>query len=108
MRDLRILIVDDEPLVRDAIRHGLQSVPGIEVIGECDSGRRAIESILSTRPDLVLLDVQMQDCTGLDVIRHIGPEHMPPVVFITAYDQYAVKAFELNAVDYLLKPFDQE
>jgi two-component system, LytTR family, response regulator len=108
MNNLRVLIVDDESLVRDGIRNGLAGLDGVEVIGECESGSQAISAILSQHPDVVLLDVQMQDCTGLDVIRQIGPERMPVVVFITAYDEYAVKAFELNAVDYLLKPFDEE
>jgi two-component system LytT family response regulator len=108
MNSLRLLIVDDEPLVRDGIRHGLASLEGIDVIGECESGAQAIDVILSQHPDLVLLDVQMQNCTGLDVVRQVGPNRMPPVVFITAYDEYAVQAFELNAVDYLLKPFDEE
>ena len=108
MTRLRVLIVDDEPLVRDGIRNGLKALPDVDVLGECSSGRQAIEAISSKEPNLVLLDVEMQDCSGLDVVRHIGPEQMPLVIFITAYDQYAVKAFELNAVDYLLKPFDEE
>lgn len=108
MNNLRLLIVDDEPLIRDGIRSGLSTIEGIEVIGECDSGSQAKEKILSARPDLVLLDVQMPDCSGLDVVRQIGPRQMPAVVFVTAYDEYAVSAFELNAVDYLLKPFDEE
>jgi two-component system, LytTR family, response regulator len=108
MNHLRVLIVDDEPLVRQGIRHGLSAVDGIEMIGECGSGVEAAAAILSQRPDLVLLDVQLQDCTGLDVVAQIGPQNMPPVIFITAYDEYAVKAFELNAVDYVLKPFDDE
>jgi two-component system LytT family response regulator len=108
MRTLRLLIVDDEPLVRESIRNGVAGIAGVEVIGECESGSQAIDAILSKQPDLVLLDVRMQDCTGLDVIRRIGPEGMPPVIFITAYEEHAVKAFELNAVDYLLKPFDEE
>lgn len=104
---LRLLIVDDEPLVRDGIRRGLASVPGIEILAECSSGSEAIASIHALQPDLVLLDVQMFDMTGLDVIAQIGPQQMPAVIFVTAYDEYAVKAFELNAVDYLLKPFDE-
>jgi two-component system, LytTR family, response regulator len=105
---LRVLIVDDEPLIRAGIRNGLSSVDGIELSGECDSGSQAIDVILSHRPDLVLLDVQMNDCNGLEVIRQVGAERMSPVIFVTAYDEYAVKAFELNAVDYLLKPFDEK
>jgi two-component system LytT family response regulator len=106
--NLRVLIVDDEPLIRQGIRDGLSGYEGVEITGECDSGLRAIDTILSDRPDLVLLDVQMPDCTGLDVVRDVGPLRMPAVIFVTAYDQYAVSAFELNAVDYLLKPFDDE
>jgi two-component system LytT family response regulator len=103
-----VLIVDDEPLIRQGIRNGLSGCEGIEIAGECDSGLQAIDTILSARPDLVLLDVQMPDCTGLDVVRDVGPQRMPAVIFVTAYDQYAVSAFELNAVDYLLKPFDDD
>ncbi|MGA3350234.1 MAG: LytTR family DNA-binding domain-containing protein [Candidatus Sulfotelmatobacter sp.] len=108
MNSLRVLIVDDEPLIRQGIRNGLSGCEGIEIAGECDSGLQAIDTILSARPDLVLLDVQMPDCTGLDVVRDVGPQRMPAVIFVTAYDQYAVSAFELNAVDYLLKPFDDD
>jgi two-component system, LytTR family, response regulator len=108
MTSLRFLIVDDEPLIRQGIRNGLVGIEGIESIGECESGSQATEAILSQDPDLVLLDVQMPDCTGLEVVRRVGPQRMPAVVFITAYDEYAVSAFELNAVDYLLKPFDDD
>lgn len=108
MSNLQLLIVDDEPLIREGIRNGLSAIEGVEVMGECDSGAHAAEMILSTRPDLVLLDVQMPDCTGLEVVRRVGPQRMPAVIFVTAYDKYAVTAFELNAVDYLLKPFDDE
>jgi two-component system, LytTR family, response regulator len=103
---LRLLIVDDEPLIRDGIRNGLSTIDGIEIAGECESGAQAVAMIHSASPDLVLLDVQMPDGTGLDVVNQIGPERMPAVIFVTAYDEYAVQAFELNAVDYLLKPFD--
>lgn len=106
MSPLRLLIVDDEHLVRKGIRHDLSVLKNIEIVGECASGKEAVTAILSQKPDLVLLDVQMQDCTGLEVVEQIGPQNMPAVVFVTAYDEYAVKAFELNAVDYLLKPFD--
>lgn len=108
MSSLRLLIVDDEPLIRTGIRNGLAGIDHIQVAGECGSVEQASQAILSVKPDLVLLDVQMQDGTGLDVVQQIGPEQMPPVIFITAYDEYAVKAFELNAVDYLLKPFDED
>ena len=102
MTSLRVLIVDDEPLIRSGIRHGLAGLEGIDIMGECESGSQAVETILQQRPDVVLLDVQLSDCTGLDVVREVGLPRMPAVVFVTAYDEYAVKAFELNAVDYLL------
>jgi two-component system LytT family response regulator len=107
MNKLQLLIVDDEPLIRRGIRSGLASVDGVEIAGECESGAEAIQAILSKRPDIVLLDVKMPDGDGLEVIRQVGAQRMPVVIFFTAYDEYAVKAFELNAVDYLLKPFDE-
>jgi two-component system, LytTR family, response regulator len=105
---IRTLIVDDEPLAREWARNGLQDEPDLEIIGECGEGEEAIQAIQSSHPDLVLLDVQMPGCSGLDVVHEIGAAQMPAIIFITAYDEYAVKAFELNAVDYLLKPFDEE
>jgi len=108
MSNLRLLIVDDEPVIRLGIRSGIAKIGGIEIVGECETGAQAIESILSGRPDVVFLDMRLPDSTGLDVVEHVGPQHMPLVVFVTAYDAYAVQAFELNAVDYLLKPFDQK
>jgi len=101
-----VLIVDDEPLIRAGIREGLAGMAQIEIVGESGTGAEAMSQLSSQSVDLVLLDVQMQDCTGLDVVERIGPDRMPAVIFVTAYDEYAVKAFELNAVDYLLKPFD--
>jgi two-component system LytT family response regulator len=106
MNLLQVLIVDDEPLIRAGIRAGLAGMPHIEVVAECGSGTEAMQILSSQAIDLVLLDVQMQDCTGLDVVERIGPDRMPALIFVTAYDEYAVRAFELNAVDYLLKPFD--
>ena len=106
MATLRALIVDDEPLIRLGIRRALDEVPDVEVSGECGSGPDAIAAIEATTPDLVVLDVQMPGCSGLDVVRQVGPAHMPAVIFLTAYDEYAVQAFEVNAVDYLLKPFE--
>jgi two-component system LytT family response regulator len=107
MNKLRLLLVDDEPLIRKGIRHALAGIPDLEVVGECSAGNEAIQAISSSCPDLVLLDVQMPDCSGLDVVREIGPKNMPPVIFITAYDEYAVSAFECNAIDYVLKPFEE-
>ena len=107
MNSLRLLIVDDEPLIRRGIRKDLSEIPSVQVVGECECVADAVDAIRSNRPDLVLLDVQLPDGTGFDVVRQVGPEHMPAVVFVTAYDKYAIRAFEVNAVDYLLKPFDE-
>ena len=106
MRKLRLLIVDDEPLIRNGIRRILSTVDGIELVAEAGSGKEAVHAIFAERPDLVLLDVEMSDCSGLDVVREVGVKRMPPVIFVTAHDDYAVNAFELNAVDYVLKPFE--
>lgn len=107
-RLLRILIVDDEPLARQRLLDLLEDRKGVEVVGQATSGREAIQAIRTLQPDLVFLDVQMPGITGLDVVREIGPEQMPFTIFVTAYDQYALKAFEVAALDYLLKPFDDE
>ncbi len=107
MNSLRLLIVDDEPLIRAGIREDLDGMPSVEVSGECGSVAEAVAAIRSVRFDLVLLDVQLPDGTGFDVVREIGPPRMPAVVFVTAYDNYAIQAFEVNALDYLLKPFDE-
>jgi len=108
MNPLRLLIADDEPLIRSGIRAIASRMPGVEVAGECENGAETIRSLREQRVDLVLLDVRMPDMSGLEVVREVGPQRMPMVVFVTAYDEYAVRAFELNAVDYLLKPFDDE
>ncbi len=100
------LIVDDEKLARDLLREYLEGFPEIEILGECDQGNDAVEKIDKLKPDLLFLDVQMPGMTGFDVLEDI--EHEPYVIFTTAYDQYAIKAFEKNAVDYLLKPLDEE
>jgi two-component system LytT family response regulator len=105
---LRALVVDDEPLIRLGIRRALEVTAGVEVCGECASSIEAIGAIEAKAPDLVVLDVQMPGCSGLEVVRQIGPARMPPVIFLTAYDEYAVQAFDVNAVDYLLKPFEPE
>ena len=107
MKKFRLLIIDDEPLIRSGIRDGLSACEDVEVTGECGSVSEAVDAIRSDELDLVLLDVELPDGTGFDVIRRIGPDRMPAVVFVTAYDKYAIRAFEVNAVDYLLKPFDQ-
>ncbi len=107
-RNLRILIVDDEPLARQRLEDLLQQEAGVEIVGTADNGDAAIQGIRDWKPDLLFLDVQMPGKTGLDVVREIGAEAMPATIFVTAYDQYALKAFELAAVDYLVKPFDDE
>lgn len=100
------LIIDDEKLARELLREYLEAYPQIEIIGECSKGTEAVEQINKLKPDLIFLDVQMPGMSGFDVLDEI--EHEPYVIFATAYDQYAIKAFERNAVDYLLKPLDQE
>jgi two-component system LytT family response regulator len=102
----RVLIVDDEAPARARLRHFLQSESDFEIIGECANGRQAIENIRRDKPDLVFLDVQMPRVSGFDVCEAV-PE-MPMVIFVTAFDQYALKAFEVHAMDYLLKPFDRD
>jgi two-component system, LytTR family, response regulator len=108
MPRLRVLIADDEPLNRLGIRRALEAMPGVAVAGECGAVSDVVASIERDPPDLVVLDVQMPGGTGLDVVRTLGPSRMPPVIFVTAFDAYAVEAFEVNAVDYVLKPFDPE
>ena len=105
---IRTLIVDDEPLARERLRGLLDDRSDVRVVGEAEDGLDAAEAIREQEPDLVVLDVQMPGMNGIDVIEEVGREHMPVTVFVTAYDQYAIKAFDLAAVDYLLKPFDDE
>ncbi len=105
---VRTLIVDDEPLARERLRTLLDQQKDIEVIGECGDGREAVEAIESERPQLVFLDVQMPEMDGFEVLETVGAERMPPVIFVTAFDQYALRAFEAHALDYILKPFDAE
>ncbi len=104
---IRALIVDDEPLARERIRTLLRKEPDIEVVAECGDGSRAVTAIEKQRPDLVFLDVQMPEADGFEVVEAIGAERMPAVIFVTAYDKYALRAFEVSALDYLLKPFDR-
>ncbi len=103
---LQALIVDDEPLARERLRGLLTDVPDAAVVGEAEDGPAAVEAIRQTQPTLVFLDVQMPGMSGIDVIEEVGREAMPVTIFVTAYDQYAIKAFDLSAIDYLLKPFD--
>jgi two-component system LytT family response regulator len=101
---IRALVVDDEPVARSHLRALLEDRGDVQVIGECGDGLTAVERIRSLGPDLVLLDVQMPELDGLGVVRAVGPDRMPPVVFVTAHDQHAVDAFEVHALDYVLKP----
>lgn len=105
---LRVLIVDDESLARTMVHKMLLDQPGIEVVGECENGLEAISAIRTYRPDIVFLDVQMPEIDGFAVLKAIEPEHLPHIIFVTAYDRYAVRAFEVYALDYILKPFDRE
>lgn len=105
---LRVIIVDDEELARRGIRTRLQRSPDVEIVAECGNGRQAIDAIRRFAPDLVFLDVQMPGKTGFDVIEAIGGTAFPYVIFVTAHDRYAIRAFEVNALDYLLKPIDDE
>lgn len=105
---IRVLIVDDEALARERIRSLLNSIAGIEIVGECSDGVQAVDAIHTLNPDLVFLDVQMPEMDGFAVVSAVGVASMPTVIFVTAYDDYAIKAFEIHALDYLLKPFDRE
>ncbi len=108
MRRIRTLIVDDEPAARDGMRHLLAADPEIVLEGECSNGREAAAAIRDTSPDLVFLDVQMPQLDGFGVLRQVGVERAPAVVFVTAFDQYALRAFDVHAIDYLLKPFTDD
>jgi two-component system LytT family response regulator len=105
----RVLIADDEPLARERLRTLIKEVePGMDIVGEAVDGTSAAESIVALNPDIVFLDVQMPGADGFDVIEAVGPERMPFVIFVTAFDRYALRAFDVHALDYLLKPFDRE
>ena len=104
---MRVLIVDDEPLARQEVRALLaETADDVEVVGECDNAVEAIAAVNRLRPDAVFLDIQMPRISGLEMVRMLDPEHIPAIVFLTAYDEYAVRAFETDACDYLLKPTD--
>jgi two-component system LytT family response regulator len=105
--NLRVIIVDDEPLARERVRTFLADEPDVEIAAECADGAEAVEQIEKLRPDVVFLDVQMPRLNGFEVLEAIGAEAMPAVVFTTAHDDHAIRAFEVSAVDYLLKPFKQ-
>jgi two-component system LytT family response regulator len=105
---IRALVVDDEPLARQRIEDLLRHEADVELVGTAGDGRAAVDAIRSLRPDLVFLDVQMPGLTGLQVVDAVGAEAMPATIFVTAYDRHAIRAFEVAAVDYLVKPFDDE
>lgn len=105
---LRVLVVDDEPLARDCVRLGLANEPGVEIVGECEDGASAVVAIQRLEPEVVFLDVQLPEQDGFSIIERVGTDRMPVVVFVTAFDRYAVRAFEQHALDYVLKPFDNE
>jgi two-component system LytT family response regulator len=105
---VKVVIVDDEPLAREGLRALLAGDREVEVVAECADGQVAIDAIRRTKPDIVFLDVQMPDLDGFDVLRALAGEPLPAVVFVTAYDKYALRAFDVHAVDYLLKPFHDE
>ena len=106
MAELRALLVDDEPLARRGLRHALARHPDVGVCGECRDGREAVAAIRELRPQLVLLDVQMPELDGFGVLREVGADAVPAVIFTTAFDTFAVRAFDVHAVDYLVKPFE--
>jgi two-component system LytT family response regulator len=105
---VKVLIVDDEPLARERIRTLLAARKDVTILGECGDGRSAARAIREMSPDLVFLDVQMPEMDGFAVLEELGQEALPAVIFVTAFDQYAIRAFEVCALDYLLKPFDPE
>jgi two-component system LytT family response regulator len=108
VKKIRALIVDDEPLARERLRAMMRAEDSVEIVGECGSGPEAIQMIRNTPLDLVFLDMEMPGCDGLQVIAGIPVEARPAIVFATAYEGFAIEAFEVNAIDYLLKPFDRE
>lgn len=107
-REFRVLIADDEPLARQRLEDLLAQQEGVVVAGTAGNGHEAVRMIRSLQPDIAFLDVQMPGLTGTEVVREVGPAHMPVTIFVTAYDHYALKAFELAALDYLVKPFEDE
>ena len=108
MRKIRTLIVDDEPIARRGIRRELEEDNDIEIIGECSNGGEAVIVIQEKSPDLVFLDMQMPELSGIDIVEAVGVERMPTVIFVTAFDNYALQAFDVFALDYLLKPFNSD
>jgi two-component system, LytTR family, response regulator len=105
---IRTLIVDDEPLARERIRRMLTDVSDVEIIGEAESGKEAVAFINEKKPELIILDIQIPEMNGFEVLQSVGAENVRAVIFVTAYDHYAIQAFEIHALDYLLKPFGEE
>jgi len=108
MKTLRTLIVDDEELARRGLEIRLQKIPGVAIVGQCRNGREALAAVTDSSPDLMFLDIQMPGMDGFDVLRKMSGSNMPIVVFVTAFDEYAIRAFDANALDYLLKPINDE
>ena len=106
--ELRVIVVDDEPLARELVRDILLPIPDLTIVGECGDGLTATSEIARLHPDLVLLDVQMPEVDGFDVLQRVGPDAMPEVVFVTAHEQYTLDAFRVHALDFVLKPIDPE
>jgi two-component system LytT family response regulator len=105
---MRVLIVDDEPLARRGLRRELEQIPGMTCVGECTGRDEAVGAIVEQRPEVVLLDVQLGRATAFEIIEQIGVDAMPVVIFVSAYDRHALKAFEVHALDYVLKPIDPD
>ena len=105
---MRVLIVDDEPLARRGVSVRLRKFSDVEIVGQCADGESAVENILNLRPDLVFLDVQMPGIDGFEVIRALPTDQLPAIIFLTAYEEHALRAFAVHALDYLLKPLDDE
>ena len=105
---LRVVLVDDEPFAREALRALLNSADGVEVLAECSNGKEALAVLQTNPPDLLFLDVEMPEMTGLELLAELPPDKRPAVIFTTAYAEYALDAFEVDAIDYLKKPFDEE
>jgi len=103
---IRVIIIDDESLARDLVRKYLEGIPGVEIAGECANGFEALKMVQDLKPDLLFLDIQMPKIDGFELLEVLDPK--PQIIFTTAFDQYAIRAFEMNAVDYLLKPFSKE
>jgi two-component system, LytTR family, response regulator len=105
---MRVVIADDEPLAREKLRLMLTAEPGVSILAECRNGAEILDALNTHKPDLLMLDVQMPELDGFAVLNQVPPESLPIIIFTTAFDRHAVRAFEANALDYLLKPFDQE